>query len=329
MNILENFSQDIQDQINNLHFEQVSSRMKDLTGQKFNHLTVLGLAGKQNNRAIWWVICDCPNHTIFSIRGDAIPKKDSCGCSKSPKLGTRNLDLIGKTFGRLTVLYQLEERAKNGNLLWHCQCECGNEIDIQTSSLTSGNTQSCGCLKKDHAHFTTQSKNLVGQTFGHLTVIEKTDKRQYGKIVWKCRCDCGNEVLLNTTRLTQGNDISCGCQKKSYGVLEIESILKEASISYIQEFCISELGNKRFDFALLNDNNQVYRFIEFDGEQHYRHSGGWNTEESVQKTQARDKEKNEYALSHNIPLVRIPYWERDNITLDMLLGDKYLITRGD
>lgn len=41
----------------------------------------------------------------------------------------------------------------------------------------------------------------------------------------------------------------------------------------------------------------------------------------------RDNEKNEYALSHNIPLVRIPYWERDNITLDMLLGDQYLISK--
>lgn len=39
----------------------------------------------------------------------------------------------------------------------------------------------------------------------------------------------------------------------------------------------------------------------------------------------RDKEKNQYAIEHNIPLVRIPYTERDNITLDMLLGDKYLI----
>lgn len=35
----------------------------------------------------------------------------------------------------------------------------------------------------------------------------------------------------------------------------------------------------------------------------------------------RDKVKNEYALSHGIPLVRIPYWERDNITLEMLFGD--------
>ena len=35
--------------------------------------------------------------------------------------------------------------------------------------------------------------------------------------------------------------------------------------------------------------------------------------------------KNQYAFDHNIPLVRIPYKERDNITLDLLLGDKYLL----
>jgi hypothetical protein len=39
----------------------------------------------------------------------------------------------------------------------------------------------------------------------------------------------------------------------------------------------------------------------------------------------RDLEKNQYALAHNIPLVRIPYTQRDNITLDMLLGPDYLV----
>lgn len=35
--------------------------------------------------------------------------------------------------------------------------------------------------------------------------------------------------------------------------------------------------------------------------------------------------KNEYALSHNIPLVRIPYWKRNSITLETIMGDQYLI----
>jgi hypothetical protein len=67
----------------------------------------------------------------------------------------------------------------------------------------------------------------------------------------------------------------------------------------------------------------VVRLIEFDGEQHYREVPQWRT--SLEVIKQRDKEKNEYALSNNIPLVRIPYWERDNITLEMIMDDKYLI----
>ena len=47
--------------------------------------------------------------------------------------------------------------------------------------------------------------------------------------------------------------------------------------------------------------------------------------ETLKKRQGRDKLKNAYALSHNIPLVRIPYQERDNITLEMIMGDQYLV----
>lgn len=82
---------------------------------------------------------------------------------------------------------------------------------------------------------------------------------------------------------------------------------------------------KRFDFAIFDSNNILLRLIEFDGEQHYRYSGGWNNKANFLKCKQHDQEKNEYAKSHNIPLVRIPYWEKDKITLDMIIGDQYLI----
>lgn len=55
-------------------------------------------------------------------------------------------DLTGRRFGRLTV----ESFAYMGKYpYWHCKCDCGNEKDIIGQSLTSGNTQSCGCLAKE------------------------------------------------------------------------------------------------------------------------------------------------------------------------------------
>lgn len=144
-------------------------------------------------------------------------------------------------------------------------------------------------------------------------------------ILWKCICDCGNETIVRTNSLTTGNTASCGCINYSIGEYNIEKILKENNINFKPQYTNQELELKKYDFAIL-ENNIPIRFIEFDGEQHYNNiSGIWNSPDSLEDIQARDKLKNEYALSHNIPLVRIPYWERDNITIEMIMGDQYLI----
>lgn len=57
--------------------------------------------------------------------------------------------------------------------------------------------------------------DLTGQRFGRLTVTEKTDKRNsQGRVMWRCRCDCGKEVLVNTSNLRRGDTRSCGCLHK-------------------------------------------------------------------------------------------------------------------
>lgn len=56
--------------------------------------------------------------------------------------------------------------------------------------------------------------DLSGKRFGKLTVLEKTDKRIGGSITWKCRCDCGNMIEVNTRDLNNGRVKSCGCLRK-------------------------------------------------------------------------------------------------------------------
>ncbi len=58
------------------------------------------------------------------------------------------LDLTGGVFGRLTVLEYAGPNGKQSSM-WRCVCECGEERVVRTSSLTSGGTKSCGCLKRD------------------------------------------------------------------------------------------------------------------------------------------------------------------------------------
>lgn len=172
--------------------------------------------------------------------------------------------------------------------------------------------------------------DLVGQRFGFLTVISKDPVRgNWGQVYWNCICDCGNKTRVlgaNLKRKDENRTISCGkCYHISIGEQQIKEILDKNNITYDREFVFPDFINHRYDFALLKDKQPV-RLIEFDGEQHFRAVSVWDKKASFEERQRRDKIKNEYALSHNIPLVRIPYWERDNITLDMILGDKYLVT---
>jgi len=58
------------------------------------------------------------------------------------------------------------------------------------------------------------TEDLAGRRFGRLTVLERTEEKQDRYWLWRCRCDCGGEILVNTKRLTRGTVTSCGCVRK-------------------------------------------------------------------------------------------------------------------
>ena len=60
----------------------------------------------------------------------------------------------------------------------------------------------------------TRPKIEVGYRVGHLTVIEKTEERRNKYMVWRCRCDCGKDILLDTRYLQRGTKRDCGCMTK-------------------------------------------------------------------------------------------------------------------
>lgn len=62
---------------------------------------------------------------------------------------TKKINMIGKKFGRLTVLSECEKRAKNGKIIYKCRCDCGNITDVIGDNLRRGNTMSCGCLHSE------------------------------------------------------------------------------------------------------------------------------------------------------------------------------------
>ena len=175
-------------------------------------------------------------------------------------------------------------------------------------------------------------EDLTGQIIGKLTVIGKSDKSDR-RLYWDCKCECGKKITVKGDHLRQKNQLSCGCLS-SKGEEEIAQILKNNDIQFITQYkfsdFISEYNNipYRFDFAIFENQKLLY-LIEFDGEYHFRFepSSKWNTQEAFLHRQELDKKKNEYCKKHNIPLIRIPYTIRNNITINDLKLDTstYLI----
>ena len=110
-------------------------------------------------------------------------------------------DLTNQEFGRLTALFPLDIRAKNGEILWQCSCICGGSKIVKASHLIYNNTRSCGCIR---------TKSLAGLKFGKLTAI-KPIKQDNGVIVWECKCDCGQTRNVLPANLFSGLITSCGC----------------------------------------------------------------------------------------------------------------------
>lgn len=62
------------------------------------------------------------------------------------------IDLTGRRFGKLTVIkraYDYIRPSGQHEIQWLCQCDCGNTTVVHRSSLLSGDTKSCGCLRNE------------------------------------------------------------------------------------------------------------------------------------------------------------------------------------
>lgn len=118
------------------------------------------------------------------------------------KLHNGIIDLTGQKYGMLTVL-RMGDRLNDGSIAWWCLCECGVEKQLRSGHFKAGRVISCGCAAK--------GRNLIGQKFGMLEVIESYDNERHGVKYWKCICECGETKVCQGSHLRSGQTTSCGC----------------------------------------------------------------------------------------------------------------------
>ena len=251
---------------------------------------------------------------------------------------------FGLTYYYLTIIerndnYKKEHNIKSNASYYKCRCKCGNFKTVRITAITSGEVKSCGCLKKEQ-----EKKNLVhgynlidltNQQFGLLTAKNKIGSTKDGDALWNCNCICGKTRIVRSSSLRKNSCFSCGCETMSSGELKIKQLLEENQIfflydeTYFKDLILPSGGIGRYDFILLDKNNQPFRIVEFDGRQHFESIDFFGGEKSFKQQKINDAFKNEYALKNHYILIRIPYWRLEKLTIEDILSDKFEVKNND
>ena len=204
----------------------------DLTGLRAGGFKIIG---KESDKPERW-ICQCIScgryKTIKRIVLTDSDKTPNCICS-----------LIGKKINMLTVLGESEDH------MLRCRCDCGKEVFYKdyvlrskerapiscghienslvpesASASSTSSTSSTTSIKKaektgktEKTEKTEKKKkkadkcpNLVGNRYGRLKVMA-LDEPHASYRMWRCHCDCGDEITIREGNLLSGNTRSCGC----------------------------------------------------------------------------------------------------------------------
>lgn len=204
-------------------------------------------------------------------------------------------------------------------ILFKCKV-CNNEWYTYPYFLIKNNP--CGCPKcsytnnglkrvKDHNTFINEVNILGNNEYQVLSKYERSNK----KILIE-HTVCGTKYKVMPNKFLQGR--RCPVCSESKGEQKIRLWLTTNNYNFdSQESFNNLLGNNngllRFDFVVYDENKNINCLIEFDGEQHYKWIEGMMTKKQFETLKIHDRRKNKYCKSNNINLLRIPYWDFDNI----------------
>ncbi len=99
-------------------------------------------------------------------------------------------------------------------------------------------------------------KDITGMRFGKLTVTGPEESAGSGKSYWRCRCDCGEETVVEYYHLIRGTTKSCGCLRQEY---QREAI--KTSLHIVDGTCIEKISSK----AMFSNNTSGARGVYRNG----------------------------------------------------------------
>jgi hypothetical protein len=131
----------------------------DITGTRIGKLIAVCRTERPSSSktgAYWLCRCDCGTELV--MRNGSFIKGHRTECDLCKYSGEHHSNLVGKVFGRLTVL-RFSHKDKRYNRYWLCSCSCGKIKTAREDFLVRGTTVSCGC--EQHERLINNISNLV------------------------------------------------------------------------------------------------------------------------------------------------------------------------
>lgn len=285
---------------------------------------------------------------VFETQANIIKRGSGCPyCTKKHRRYTiqEHQDIINNIYGTNSILVMDNYINNKPKLKIRC-LECNDERTIDFIALKRGKFKCSNCrqierekiknekiknrIKKEEVRrekmykleqqreekrnsrfikYISQVEDIHGDS---LTILEKryntTDK-------FEIRCNtCSNIFNSDFKHLREGK--GCPWCAMSKGERKISMILDQHNKSYEREYSFKEtnISSLRFDFAVFDE--ELKCLIEFDGEQHFsvdKQFGDNDKEKKYLKLITNDKRKDKFCKENNIKLIRIPYFEYNNI----------------
>jgi DNA-binding XRE family transcriptional regulator len=116
------------------------------------------------------------------------------------------IDMTGIRYGNLVAIRPC---TSGENVKWLCQCDCGNRVTVRGAHLRFKRIQSCGCMK-----YLGIGRDLVGKSFGDLTVTDRIPRSGHQERYWMCACKCGKTRKVSSSSLIHKRVVDCGCGRR-------------------------------------------------------------------------------------------------------------------
>lgn len=221
-------------------------------------------------------------------------------------------DFVAKVYDKYLYEYVVLSRNKNDFKFIHTKC--GTEFEMKSKLFLKDQSPCPECDKKNKWNIRTAKKEISKCFNGEFKCIDDSFKTvdTLLKIVHNI---CGEEFSMSLNAFLKTPKCPI-CEKGiSLGEKIVGKILNKFNLDFKREYSIDECKSTntlRFDFGIIKDS-MLLCLIEYDGEGHYFPLYDNEGTRNLVQVRERDKIKNKYCIDNNIFLIRIPFWELNNV----------------